>query len=163
MASRNARTIYLPTDRARVEALRSDGRLDECEAWSLTPEFARQYELDLDATDDAEEADYWLLMGAAARALTASDTPQRWVLAARVDEAQLDFEDRIAGRARVRDLAWSQASALFVDEAEASDALAAARQRLRSSDADEAAEGWQQQAGIDLLWYLPDELDAIDA
>ena len=94
-------------------------------------------------------------------ALTLDDsTPTRIVLAVDHD---LSGDDEL-GVVTVARLEWAEVRSLFADETAAGAAVVAARSAVRGLDlsaalADPAVE--ELQESYDLLWYAPDELDAV--
>ncbi|MPM16690.1 hypothetical protein SDC9_63071 [bioreactor metagenome] len=110
--------------------------------------------------DDEEEADYWALTDAGLAGLAAAEGP-RFVIAVRARPEQIVAAGPDgSGRVSVADVAWSQVSALFIDEAEALPAVAAARAALADPDAF-AERTAALVTAHDLLWYAPEELDAL--
>lgn len=155
------RTVYLPSEPAAAEAFRRASRLDRAEGVAVDPAYAAAHDLDLTVSDDEEEADFWALTDAAMLGLGLHRRGPRFVLAARVRPEQLaPAGEEGSGRVVASDLAWSQVSALFVDEPEALPAVQAARAAL--DDPELLAERAAVLVGEhDLLWYAPDELDAL--
>lgn len=153
------RTVYLPADPGVAEDFRRTGRLERAEGVSVDTAYAAARDLDLDVGDDEEEADYWALTDAAMLGLGLHRLGPRFVLAARVRPDQLEPAGAEgSGRVTATGLAWSQVSALFVDEPEALPAVEAARAAL--DDPELLAEQVTRLVGEhDLLWYAPDELD----
>ncbi|WOP17873.1 DUF6912 family protein [Raineyella sp. LH-20] len=155
------RTVYLPSGPGTTEEFRRSGRLDHAEGISVDVAYARRRDLDLAVSDDEEEADFWALTDAAMRSLADSLSGPRFVVAVRVRPDQLVADPEVgSGRVTVSDVAWSQVSALFVDEPAALPAVAAARAARTVPDtfAEHVA---VLVAEHDLLWYAPDELDTL--
>ncbi|QGF24408.1 DUF6912 family protein [Raineyella fluvialis] len=161
MASVRTRTVYLPSAPGGAQEFRRSGRLEQAEGISVDVAYARARELDLDVPDDAEEADFWALTDAAMRSLAASPDGPRFVVAVRVRPDQIVSADEAgSGRVTVSGVEWSQVSALFVDEEAALPVVRAARAALADPEAF-ARESATLLDEHDLLWYAPDELDAL--
>ena len=155
------RTVYVPCDPAAAEAFRRSGQLERAEGVSVDVAYAAARDLDLSVGDEEEEADFWALTDAAMLGLGRQGQGPRFVLAARVRPEQLEAAAAEgSGRVTATALAWSQVSALFIDDAEALSAVDAARAAL--DDPEQLAERVAQLvADHDLLWYAPDELDGL--
>ena len=155
------RTVYLPCDPATAEALRRSGQLERAEGVSVDVAYATARDLDLTVGDDEEEAEFWALTDAAMLGLGRQGKGPRFVVAARVRPDQLETAgDDGSGRVTATALAWSQVSALFIDDADALPAVEAARAAL--DDPELLAERVARLvAEHDLLWYAPDELDGL--
>jgi hypothetical protein len=109
---------------------------------------------------DDEEAEYVALNHAGVAALLLDGVPRRLVLA--VDVA-LEGADEL-GAVPVPEVRWSDVRSLFADEAPAADAVAAARTAVRGLDLATALAVpavLALQDDHDLLWYAPEELDAL--
>ncbi len=159
-SARSTRTVYLPSDTGAAAEFRRTGRLDRGEGISVDEAYARRRDLDPAVPDDEEEADYWALTDAGLAGLGAAEGP-RFVVAVRVRPEQVTAaEPDGSGRVTVTDVAWSQVSALFIDEAQALPAVAAARAALADPEAF-AERTAALVAAHDLLWYAPDELDVL--
>ena len=128
-------TVFLALDWADAAALRSGTDLGRRAGCAPIAELARR----VGPGADPEEVEYAALHHAGAYAGTG---PQRLVLAADVEPAQLVETGDGWGGVTVDGLRWSQVSALFAD-----DPLAAAA----AVEADDR----------DLLWFAPQELDQL--
>lgn len=160
-SARTTRTVYLPSAPGAAEEFHRSGRLDRAEGISVDVAYARRRDLDLAVPDDEEEADFWALTDAAARSLAGSSAGPRFVVAVRVRPDQLVADPEAgSGRVTVSGVDWAQVSALFVDEPAALPAVAAAR-AVRTEPAAFAEHIAALVAEHDLLWYAPDELDAL--
>ncbi|HYI56504.1 MAG TPA: hypothetical protein VEX57_21225 [Microlunatus sp.] len=151
-------TVFVPLTRATVIALRDTGSAEDLPGYAAGP--ALREWLDEARLDD-EEADYVALNHAGIAALTLDDaTPTRIVVAVDQDAPVGDE----LGAITVAHLDWAEVRSLFADEAAAEAAVLAARSAVRGLDlaaalVDPAVE--ELQESYDLLWYAPEELDAI--
>ena len=155
------RTVYLPSDPASSAQFREAGQLPPSPGISVDEAYAQARDLELALADDEEEADYWALVDASVQGLHRTAAGPRFVLAARVRPEQL-VPDGPAGSGRVLacGVSWGQVSALFIDEHEALEAVRAAREAVGDPLLLE-----ERVAGLlsehELLWYAPEELDAL--
>lgn len=151
-------TVFVPLTLADVRQLEASGVSRDLVGYAAGPALRRWLG---EARLDDEEADYVALNHAGIAALTLDDsTPTRVVLA--VDQ-DVSGDDEL-GAVRVAQLEWAEVRSLFADESAAAAAVLAARSAVRGLDlaaalADPAVE--QLQESYDLLWYAPEELDAL--
>lgn len=154
--------IFLPLDAAELNRLRSEG-LRDVAAHTTTPALFDGLGLD---ESGAEEAEFAALTYASVAALTRG--PRRLVAVAEVAQDRLaaaDFADDF-GSVTVSSVGWSEVTCLFSGDptdapAETAAAVAAQGRAL--------AEAWDDDlvadlvATTDLLWYAPQEADAVVA
>ena len=151
-------TVFVPLTLAAVRAAEASGSARDLVGYAAGPALRRW--LGETRLDD-EEADYVALNHAGIAALTLDDsTPTRIVLA--VDH-EVSGDDEL-GAVTVAHLEWAEVRSLFADEAAAAAAVLAARSAVRGLDlsaalADPTVE--ELQESYDLLWYAPEELDAL--
>jgi len=151
-------TVFVPLTLADVRELEASGSARDLVGYAAGPAL-RQW-LGETRLDD-EEADYVALNHAGIAALTLEDsTPMRIVLALDHD---VSGDDEL-GAVTVALLEWAEVRSLFADEAAAATAVIAARSAVRGLDlsvalGDPAVE--ELQESYDLLWYAPEELDAV--
>ena len=151
-------TVFVPLTSTDVRQLAASGSAHDLVGYAAGPALRRWLG---EARLDDEEADYVALNHAGIAALTLDDsTPTRIVLAVDHD---LSGDDEL-GAVTVARLEWAEVRSLFADEAAAGAAVIAARSAVRGLDlsaalADPAVE--ELQESYDLLWYAPDELDAV--
>ncbi len=156
------RTVFLPATRADARSLRGTPE-DRPRTGFANTAGLRSAEADPSLAE--EELDFVAQEHAGVAALSAGDDPLRLVLAVDVpaDRVSEEAEDTL-GAVRLHGVAWTEVRALFSDEPGAEPAVAAARS---------AAQGRPLAAALaepavaellvrhDLLWYSPDELDAL--
>lgn len=154
--------VFLPLSRADAVTLRDSGVLPG--AWpahAATPSLMRLHDYDAAALEDAEYAA--LTYAGVLAALTGTDA-LRLVVAAEVPGSACAGTDDAYGLVSVQEPRWAAVRALFADEPGAGAALAA----VRSAAADRplsavldlpVVESLVEQH--DLLWYAPEELDAL--
>lgn len=151
-------TVFVPLTLADVRQLEASGSARDLVGYAAGPAL-RQW-LGETRLDD-EEADYVALNHAGIAALTLEDsTPTRIVLA--VDD-DVSGDDEL-GAVTVALLEWAEVRSLFADEAAAATAVLAARSAVRGLElsvalGDPTVE--ELQESFDLLWYAPEELDAL--
>ncbi|GAA1435400.1 hypothetical protein GCM10009616_32420 [Microlunatus lacustris] len=152
--------VYVPLPLPRARALRAGEPLDRVGGHAATPSLRGA--LDLGADD--EEGDFAALDAAGVAALDGLAGSRRLVLAAEVGDAQVTDRRGTTGEVEVAGLAWSQVRSLFADEEVAATAVAAA---ARAATGVPLAEAYDLPAvaalvdGHDLLWFAPEELDAL--
>jgi hypothetical protein len=151
-------TVFVPLTLVDVRQLEASGSARDLVGYAAGPGLRGWLG---EARLDDEEADYVALNHAGIAALTLDDsTPTRIVLA--VDQ-DLSGGDEL-GAVTVTHLEWADVRSLFADEASAAAAVLSARSAVRGLDlsaalADPTVE--ELQESYDLLWYAPDELDAL--
>jgi hypothetical protein len=152
--------VYVPLPLTRARSLRDGEPLARVVAHAATPSLLAA----LDLTPDDEEADYAALNAAGVAALDGLASARRLVLAAEVPDARVDDGHGASGEVEVADLRWSQVRSLFADEeAAASDVTAAARAAsgVALGQAYDLPAVVRLTDGHDLLWFAPEELDAL--
>lgn len=151
-------TVFVPVSAAEVSRWRSVGWATGLVGYADGPALRRWLG---DERLDDEQADYVALNHAGVAALTMPDPgPIRLVLALDIDGSGAD-ELGAVGLARAE---WTRVRSLFADAPEAGDAVLAARAAVAGTDlatalADPAVVALQD--GYDLLWFAPEELDAL--
>lgn len=160
--------IFAPLTTAQVRALRDDGPIGDVRAFAATPELMAALDYNESRREDAE---YAALSYASVQALLQPEPiHQRWVLAAKVDDALLSGQgvsgapNHAYGEVVVGSLDWSAVVAIFVDDSAAAAAVAATHQAINDADLPGAWDDAHVADLIrdhDLLWHLPDELDQI--
>lgn len=152
--------VYVPLALARARALRGGQPLATVPGHAATPSLRRA----LDLAADDEEGDYAALNAAGVAALAGLTGARRLVLAAEVGDAQVGDRRGSSGEVEVSDLTWAQVRSLFADEEVAGPVVTAAARAAAGVD---LAEAYGLDAvvaltdGYDLLWFAPDELDAL--
>lgn len=155
--------VYVPILLSRARSLRAGEPLSSVAGHAATPSLRRALDL---GTDD-EEGDYAALNAAGVAALTELDGvqgPRRLVLAAEVDEVSVGDGQGTFGEVQVAGLTWPQVRSLFADEEVAAPAVLAA---ARAVDGVAPAQAYDLPAVVelndnhDLLWFSPEELDAL--
>ncbi|GAA3696098.1 hypothetical protein GCM10022204_10070 [Microlunatus aurantiacus] len=153
-------TVFVPLTLDAARQLRTVGSARDLVGYAAGPGLRTWLS---EARLDDEEADYVALNHAGVAALTLDDTaPTRIVLA--VDRDVADGDD--LGAVTVAQLDWVAVRSLFADEGAAASAVLAARAAVRGSDLAAALSAPAVEAlqeSYDLLWYAPDELDALPA
>lgn len=157
--------VFVPAPLARAGALRSGQRAGQVRGFAVTPSLVRVLGPDL----SDEEADFAALSTAGLAALDGLDGGRRLVLAADVAPDRVVDGGGEAGEVRVDELAWHQVSALFADEDAAADAVRAAAVEIATAagatGTPAPARSGPAVAALvdtyDLLWYAPEELDAL--
>lgn len=151
-------TVFVPLTLAETRRLRDSGSLPEAAGYSAGPALRAWLG---DGRLEDEEVDYVALNHAGVAALTLDDsTPTRIVVAV---EQEASGGDAL-GAVTLDRLAWTDVRSLFADEAGAGSAVLAARTAVRGLElaaalAEPTVE--ELQESYDLLWYAPDELDAL--
>jgi hypothetical protein len=150
---------FVPLSRADAVALRNGADLGVRAGCAVTPGLAAA----VGADSSAEELQFAALSNAGVLVLLTTDQARRLVIAAEVDERQVNAGDG-EGEVRVRDLRCGQVEALFVDEPEAEGLVATARSAvtglaLAAALEDSAVVELLDHA--DLLWFDPEELDRL--
>ena len=152
--------VFVPTTPASARALRSGEQPGRLRGFAATPSLVRALGPDL----SDEEADFAALDAAGLAALQGPLTDRRLVLAVDVATNRVSDGRGEPGEVHVDGLVWSQVSALFADEGAAVDAVRAAATEVAAAPPDDALSGRAVAAlsdTYDLLWYAPDELDAL--
>ena len=153
--------VYVPLPLSGAAALRAGEPLDRVPGHAATPSLRRA--LDLGADD--EEGDYAALNAAGVAALDGLTGSRRLVLAAEVGDAQVTDRRGTSGEVEVAGLAWAQVRSLFADEEVAAPAVTAAAPAATGVALAEAYDLAAVTALVDahdLLWFSPEELDALD-
>lgn len=157
--------VFVPVSLSLARALRSGQQPGALPGFAVTPALVQA----LGADPGEEEADFAALSTAGLAALTGLGTGRRLVLAAEVAADQVTDRGGERGEVRVAGLGWGQVSALFADEDVAGDAVGAAAVEVAAA----AAAGFEPAEALsgpavatlsdtyDLLWYAPEELDAL--
>ena len=151
-------TVFVPLTSAAVIKLRETGSAEDLHGYAAGPALRGWLG---EARLDDEEADYVALNHAGIAALTLDDATATRIVVAVDQDASVGDE---LGAVTVARLDWAEVRSLFADEAAAEAAVLAARSAVRGLDlaaalVDPAVE--ELQEAYDLLWYAPEELDAI--
>jgi hypothetical protein len=151
-------TVFVPLTRAAVIELRETGSAEDLPGYAAGPALRGWLG---EARLDDEEADYVALNHAGIAALTLDDATATRIVVAADQDASVGDE---LGAVTVARLDWAEVRSLFADEAAAEAAVLAARSAVRGLDlaaalVEPAVE--ELQDSYDLLWYAPEELDAI--
>ncbi len=152
--------VYVPLPASRVRALRDGEPLARVAGHAATPSLRAA----LDLAPGDEEGDYAALNAAGVAALAGLPGPRRLVLAAEVADPQVADGRGSSGEVEVTDLRWGQVRSLFADEEVAASAVTAAAAAAAGVALDEAYGLPAVVAlteGHDLLWFAPEELDAL--
>ena len=151
-------TVFLPLTMAAARELRATGSVADVVGYADGPALRRW--LGGERLED-EEADYVALNNAGVAALLLDeDAPTRLVLAV---DLELTGDD-VLGAVSVPEVRWADVRSLFADERSAADTVRAARQAVRGLDLGAALAVpavADLQDAYDLLWYAPEELDAL--
>lgn len=148
-------TVFVPLGLGAAQQLRSTGSATDVVGYADGPALRRWSGSQL----DDEEADYIALNHAGVAALLLGGESRRLVLAVDQEIAGGEF-----GAVRLPEVSWSRVRSLFADEAEAAAAVARARVAVAGLDLAAALllpEVEQLLDAHDLLWYAPEELDAL--
>lgn len=150
-------TVFVPITAAAARELRGAGTARSLTGFADGPALRRW--LGEPRLDD-EEADYIALNHAGVAALLLEGSSLRLVLAVDLD---LVGGDEL-GAVWVPEIAWDDVRSLFADEESAAEVVAEARTAVAGLDlpaalADPVVE--RLQDAYDLLWYAPEELDAL--
>lgn len=153
-------TVYVPVSRDAARELRSSGAAPALVGYADGP--ALRHWLGEGALDD-DEINYLTLNHAGVASLTlADDAPTRLVLA--LDLALIGTDE--IGAVPVSGVTWTRVRSLFADDPAAADAVLKARAAVRglalAAALNEPAVT-ELEAAHDLLWFAPEELDAIIA
>ena len=149
-------TVFVPLTLSAAQQLRSTGSAADLIGYADGPALRSWLG---DSRLDDEEADYVALNHAGVAALLLDGSSIRLVLA--VDQEIAGGE---LGAVRLARLAWSDVRSLFADETEATAAVAGARAAVNGLELAAALplpEVEQLLDAHDLLWYAPEELDAL--
>ena len=152
--------VYVPLPLARARSLRDGEPLDRVPGHAVTRSLRQALEL----TPDDEEGDYAALSAAGVAALDRLVGSRRLVLAAEVGEDRVTDRDGPSGEVEVAGVTWAQVRSLFADEEVAAPAVRAA---AGATAGVVLAEAYDLPAvvaltdGHDLLWFSPEELDAL--
>jgi hypothetical protein len=150
--------IFIPMTRDDALALRSGTAARHYLGCAATPSLAAS----MDADPAIEEVEYAALSNAGVLAL-ALNAP-RLVVAAEVQEKQVEDLNRPHGEIEVRGLAWAQVRALFADEPDALEVATLAGKAVAGQSLAAALITPEVAAvldGYDLLWFAPEELDQL--
>lgn len=155
--------IFIPLRREDALAVRqTGGQKDDLDAYAATGELIAAHDY---RPDEREDADYAAQLYASVAGLADGDDYCRLVVAAEVPLAGVSDgrTDREYGAIRVRGLDWADVTAVFVDEAEAADAVRDARKAVGSAE-DQGLESLLELPEVaalttthELLWHTPDE------
>jgi hypothetical protein len=114
-----------------------------------------------------EDAEYAALCYAGVRALTVADDRLRLVVAVDVPDNEIRSGADPYGEVRADRLRWQAVTALFADEATTAPFVSAARSAMESGttlgQALEVPAVERLMDEHDLLWFAPEELDALPA
>ena len=152
--------VFVPSSPAGARALRDGVPLAATRAFAPTPTLRRT----LQPPVEDEEADFAALHLAGVAALDGPTAARRLVLAAEVADGQVVDQRTALGDVEVHDLGWGQVRALFSDEDAAGPAVGAAAAAARDLPLAAALDQPAVAALTDihdLLWYAPEELDAL--
>lgn len=151
-------TVFVPVAVAAALTLRSSGSAGDLIGYADGPALRRWLG---EPGLDREEADYVALNHAGIAALLSDDSaPARLVLA--VDLPIIGADD--LGRVQLSEVSWADVRSLFADEISAADLVARARTAVRGRTLEAALHDpvvAELLDGHDLLWYAPEELDAL--
>jgi hypothetical protein len=151
-------TVFVPVTVAAALELRASGDAVDLVGYGDGPAL-RQWAGE-GALDD-EEASYIALNHAGVAALLLDDTaPTRLVLAV---DSEATGTDELGGVA-LPQVRWTDVRSLFADDPAAAEAVVAARAAVRSLDLAAALDteaATRLEGTHDLLWYAPEELDAL--
>ena len=150
-------TVYVPITVAAAQQLRAAGEARDLVGYAAGPGLRRWVG---EARLDEEEASYIALNHAGVAALLLDDSAPRLVLA--VDQ-EVAGDDEL-GAVSVPLAAWTEVRSLFADEGSAAGAVAAARTAVAGLDLAAALTVpavQELQDAYDLLWFAPEELDAL--
>ena len=152
--------LFVPVALERARALRDGEDLGALPAYAAGRELREAHGL---GESDDEEAGF-VALGYAGLAALLDDAGPRVVLAAEAGTAQVRPLGGDFGEVEVVGLRWNQVTALFSDEPEADVDLAEARRlsagrTLADLADDDALVGLVDR--WDLLWFAPEELDAV--
>lgn len=153
-------TVFVPLALAAVGELRVAGSVADVVGYADGPALRRW--LGGERLED-EEAEYVALNNAGVAALLLDeDAPTRLVLAV---DSELTGTDPL-GAVSVPEVRWADVRSLFADDTSAADAVRTARQAVGGLDLGAAlavSAVADLQDAYDLLWYAPEELDALSA
>jgi len=152
--------VFVPVPVAAAAVLRAGDPVPVSRGFAVTPSLRTA----LGPGTDDDEADFAALSAAGVAALAGLVGPRRLVLAADVGDDQVSDAGNALGEVAVRRLAWAQVQALFADEEVAAPAVAAAASAAAGvglAEAFDLAAVVELTDGHDLLWYAPEELDAL--
>ena len=158
--------VFVPLTAPAALGLRAGDPTAPLPGFAVTPALRRA--LGADSTED--EADFAALSTAGVAALAGllgedgSVATRRLVLAAEATAEQVVDLGTDLGEVRLGGLRWSQVQAVFADEDEAADQVAAAAREARGVALPDLL-GLPATVALgethDLLWYDPSELDAL--
>ncbi len=152
--------VYVPLPASHARSLREGETLARVAGHAATPSLRAV----LDLPPDDEEADYAALNAAGVAALAGLPGSRRLVLAAEVGDLQVIDLRGASGEVEVSDLRWTQVRSLFADEEVAGSAVtaaAAAATGVALADAYGLPAVVALTESHDLLWFAPEELDAL--
>ena len=152
--------VFVPVTPAAAVELRASGATGDLVGYADGPALRRWLG---DSRLDDEEVDYVALNHAGVAALLLdSASPTRLVLAV---DSELTGADEL-GRVSLPQVRWADVRSLFADDAAADEAVGEVRAAVQGLELaaalDEPAVD-RFQAAHDLLWYAPEELDALVA
>ena len=165
-----SRSVYLPADVALAERLRSGDAAGPWTGYTASPGLlAWLRESDTDPESDPDVAEYAAMsMAGVAHLVDSRGAGSRVVLAADVADSELSDLDAVGpGSVTVSGLEWRAVSALFADDTaddEAAGAVAAARSAVADRTVVDALVTSEVSVLLerhDLLWFAPEELDAL--
>jgi hypothetical protein len=164
-SANNRHVAFVPVSWDDALALRAGADLGPRRACAVTPRLLAE----LGGQTSVEEAEFAALSNAGVLALLLSSAVRRLVLAAELQSGQVADHDGAHGEVVVSGISWVQVRALFVDEPEASVAVAAARHAIVDGHSEPtlaAALESPEVGGLlnvsDLLWFAPEELDQLN-
>jgi hypothetical protein len=156
--------VFVPASRDDALALRAGADIGERPGCAVTQALMTA----LGAQTTLEEAEFAALSNAGVLALLPGSSGRRLVMAAEVEPGQVSDPGGQYGEVTVSDLSWSQVQALFSDEPNASEAVAAARRAVVDGQDERAlaavldiSEVAELLDAYDLLWFAPDEVDQL--
>lgn len=147
---------FVPLSVAELSALRTTPLAGPVAAFAVTDGLRDTFDL---AGHEDEEADRTALLLAALSGLARHGRR----LVATVEGVAVDHHGTL-GEVTLAELAWPDVTALFADEPEAADAVSAAATAVAALELDAAWDDAAAQALMsdhDLLWFGPEEVDAV--
>jgi len=155
--------VFIAVDHDRATGIRAAGRSeDEFAAFAATGQMITAHDY---RPDEREDADYAAQVYASVAGLPASKDPFRLVIAADVPIARVrdGRSDADYGAITVSGLDWADVTAVFVDDAAATEAVRSAREAITVTQ-DPDLEAILELPAVtaltddhELLWHTPDE------
>jgi hypothetical protein len=156
--------VFVPASPDDALALHAGADIDERRGCAAT----QTLRSDLGSETTLEEAEFAALNNAGVLALLGAWNGRRLVIAAEVEPRQVSDLGGQYGEVTISGLCWSQVQALFGDEPDASEAVAAARRAVFDGQDEptlaaalDVAEVAELLNTYDLLWFAPDEVDQL--